>query len=90
MNRGRRSDRIFEDRNDYMMFIDVLKEATEVRGVLIAAYCMMSKHTIMYSSILLKENSRDACDISAVSIRNVSTEAKGMMGSCFVGGLSQF
>jgi len=45
---------------------------------------------LMCSSILLKETSRDACDISTVSIRNVSTEAKGMMGSCFVGGLSQF
>jgi putative transposase len=44
MNRGRRSDRIFEDRNDYMMFIDLLKDATELWDVRIAAYCMMSNH----------------------------------------------
>lgn len=30
MNRGRRSDRIFELRNDYLMFIDLLKDATEL------------------------------------------------------------
>lgn len=44
MNRGRRSDRIFDDRNDYQMFIDLLKDATELWDVRIAAYCMMSKH----------------------------------------------
>jgi putative transposase len=44
MNRGRRSDRIFEDRNDYLMFIDVLKEAAELWDLRIAAYCMMCNH----------------------------------------------
>ena len=44
MNRGRRSDRIFEDRNDYMMFVDLLKDATELWDVRIAAYCLMSNH----------------------------------------------
>ena len=44
MNRGRRSDRIFDDRNDYQMFIDLLRDATELWDVRIAAYCMMSNH----------------------------------------------
>ena len=44
MNRGRRSDRIFEGRNDYLMFIDLLKEATELWDIRISAYCLMSNH----------------------------------------------
>ncbi len=44
MNRGRRSDRIFEVRNDYLMFLDLLKEAAELWGVRISAYCLMSNH----------------------------------------------
>jgi len=44
MNRGRRSDRIFEVRNDYLMFLDLLKEAAELWGVMISAYCLMSNH----------------------------------------------
>jgi REP element-mobilizing transposase RayT len=44
MNRGRRSDRIFENRNDYLMFLDLLKEAAELWDVRISAYCLMSNH----------------------------------------------
>ena len=44
MNRGRRADRIFEDPNDYQMFIDLLKDTTELWDVRISAYCLMSNH----------------------------------------------
>ena len=44
MNRGRRSDRIFESRNDYLMFLDLLKEAAELWDVRISACCPMSNH----------------------------------------------
>ena len=44
MNRGRLSDRIFESRSDYLMFLDLLKEAAELWDVGISAYCLMSNH----------------------------------------------
>ncbi len=44
MNRGRLSDRVFEDENDYLTFIDLLKEAVELWDVCISAYCLMSNH----------------------------------------------
>jgi REP element-mobilizing transposase RayT len=44
MNRGRRFEKIFADDRDYEMFVDLLKEASEMWKVNIAAYCLMSNH----------------------------------------------
>ncbi len=44
MNRGRRSDLIFQDRNDYLSFIDILKDITELWDARISAYCLMHNH----------------------------------------------
>ncbi|MBU3947426.1 MAG: transposase [Proteobacteria bacterium] len=44
MNRGRRSESIFSDKQDYGLFLDLLIEATELWKVNIAAYCMMANH----------------------------------------------
>ncbi len=44
MNRGRRSDRIFEEPNDYRLFIDLMKEITVVWDARISAYCLMPNH----------------------------------------------
>jgi len=44
MNRGRRSESIFSDRHDYLMFIDLLIEISEMWNVNIAAYCLMTNH----------------------------------------------
>lgn len=44
MNRGRRSECIFSDKQDYGFFLDLLIESTELWKVNIAAYCMMSNH----------------------------------------------
>lgn len=44
MNRGRRSERIFEAAQDYRMFIQILKEASENWNLRISAYCLMSNH----------------------------------------------
>ena len=44
MNRGRRGEKIFETREDYLTFIDLLKELNDVFSVKIAAYCLMSNH----------------------------------------------
>ena len=44
MNRGRRGEKIFETREDYLTFIDLLKELNDVFNVKIASYCLMSNH----------------------------------------------
>jgi hypothetical protein len=40
MNRGRRDEEIFNDKRDYQMFVDLLKEASEItnRGMLQSSY----------------------------------------------------
>jgi len=44
MNRGRRSEKIFLDKNDYKTFIDLLIEACELWNVYISAYSLMPNH----------------------------------------------
>ena len=44
MNRGRRREEIYTDKHDYMGFIDLLQEVSEIFNVSIAAYCLMSNH----------------------------------------------
>ncbi len=44
MNRGRRSEAIFSDKHDYLMFIDLLIETSEMVNINVVAYCLMSNH----------------------------------------------
>ena len=44
MNRGRRGENVFETKEDYWSFIELLEELSEIFGVRIAAYCLMSNH----------------------------------------------
>ncbi len=44
MNRGRRFEKIFIEKDDYQMFLTLLKETSEIWKVLIAAYCLMPNH----------------------------------------------
>jgi putative transposase len=44
MNRGRRGEDVFSERNDYMLFIDLLQETSETFKIKIAAYCLMHNH----------------------------------------------
>ena len=44
MNRGRRSDRIFEGQDDYLQFINLLKDAIDLWDIRISAYCLMPNH----------------------------------------------
>ena len=44
MNRGRRSENIFIDKNDYYNFINLLKELVEDYNIKVAAYCMLPNH----------------------------------------------
>ncbi len=44
MNRGRRSESIYLDKQDFLMFIDLLIELNEIWNVNVAAYCLMINH----------------------------------------------
>ena len=44
MNRGRRGEEIFEGKDDYTAFIDLLEELVENYNVRISAYSLMSNH----------------------------------------------
>lgn len=44
MNRGRRFDKIFVDKQDYQSFVDLLKDASEMWKIKVASYCLMSNH----------------------------------------------
>lgn len=44
MNRGRRSEKVFFDKDDYQAFIQVLIESTEMWNLRISAYCLMPNH----------------------------------------------
>ena len=44
MNRGRRGEAVFFDKEDYQAFIQVLIESTEMWNLRVAAYCLMSNH----------------------------------------------
>jgi putative transposase len=44
MNRGRRREKIFETKEDYWTFVDLLEELDEVFNVRVAAYCLMFNH----------------------------------------------
>ncbi len=44
MNRGRRGEKIFEGKDDYLSFVEILEELAEVFNVNIAAYCLMTNH----------------------------------------------
>jgi chromosomal replication initiation ATPase DnaA len=44
MNRGRRGETVFQSKDDYHRFIDILHEAIELFSLRISAYCLMTNH----------------------------------------------
>ncbi len=44
MNRGRRAEEIFQGKDDYQCFLDILKESVEMWNLRISAYCLMPNH----------------------------------------------
>lgn len=44
MNRGRHGDQVFEIKDDYERFVDVLHEAIELFALRISAFCLMPNH----------------------------------------------
>jgi putative transposase len=44
MNRGGRYKPIFEDKNDYSMFLELLREAIEIFNIKVTAFCLMQNH----------------------------------------------
>lgn len=44
MNRGRRSEKVFFDKDDYQAFIQVMIDSTKMWNLRISAYCLMPNH----------------------------------------------
>ena len=44
MNRGRRGEKVFGIKEDYWLFVDLLKELDDIFHVRVVAYCMMTNH----------------------------------------------
>ena len=44
MNRGGRYKAIFEGKNDYSLFLELLQETIEIFHIKIAAFCLMQNH----------------------------------------------
>lgn len=44
MNRGRRGENVFADSEDYEAFIALLQETSEMFGLRVSGYCLMSNH----------------------------------------------
>lgn len=44
MNRGRRGELIFESKDDYDLFIEVMREAIALFALKVSAYCLMPNH----------------------------------------------
>ncbi len=44
MNRGRRGENVFSDKQDYELFLALLQESCELFDLRVAAYCLMSNH----------------------------------------------
>ncbi len=41
MNRGGRYEAIFEDKNDYSVFLELLRETIEIFHIKVSAFCLM-------------------------------------------------
>ncbi len=44
MNRGGRYEAIFEDKNDYSVFLELLRETIEIFHIKVSAFCLMQNH----------------------------------------------
>lgn len=44
MNRGRRGEQVFERKDDYELFIEILQEAIELFAFRVSAFCLMPNH----------------------------------------------
>ncbi|MBA4366374.1 MAG: hypothetical protein C0403_01905 [Desulfobacterium sp.] len=44
MNRGRRGEPVFESKDDYARFIEILHEAIQLFALRVSAFCLMPNH----------------------------------------------
>jgi len=59
MNRGRNREVTFSSSEDYLSFVELLKESTSLWGIRVSAYCLMPNH---YHLLLqTKESNLDRC-----------------------------
>ncbi len=46
LNRGRRGESAFLEKQDYSVFIELLKEVVDMYKVRVAAYCLIPNHAL--------------------------------------------
>ena len=44
MNRGRRGESVFRKKEDYLAFIELLRETVDMWNLRVGAYCLMPSH----------------------------------------------
>ena len=47
MNRGRRGESVFREKQDYVVFVELLKEVVDLYKVRVAAYCLIPNHLLV-------------------------------------------
>jgi putative transposase len=84
MSRGRQSEPIFESRDDYVRFIEILKESTELWDIRIGAYCLMTNHYHLLAHTPRGNLSRSMRHINGVYTQRFN-RAHGLDGQLFRG-----
>jgi len=55
MNRGGRYEAIFEDKNDYSMFLDLLQETIEIFHIKVSTFCLIRPDALKFFSFYQSE-----------------------------------
>ena len=84
MNRGRRSERIYQEPRDYQTFIELLKETIELWDIRISAYCLMPTHYHLLINTPRGNLSRAMRHLSGIYTQRFN-RAHGMDGPLFRG-----
>ena len=84
MNRGRRSESIFHQNQDYLIFFGLLKQSKELWNIKIAAYCLMTNHYHLLIQTPDANISRVMRHINSIYTQQFN-KAHGFDGSIFRG-----
>lgn len=84
MNRARRGQDLFIDKTDYLQFISLLQETTDLFNVNVAAFCLMPTHL----KAVCRGVENEPRDVAMYLIRSMRAEPLMRVGENF--GLTQY
>jgi len=76
MNRGRRAERIFNNQEDYKLFIKILKDAVDAWNFRVCAYCLMPNHYHMVVQTPLANISKGMRHINGIYTQRFNRKHK--------------